>query len=344
MRVLQAMAGAPVGGAETFFTRLACALGRKGLEQRVLIRRDGAREAMLKDAGVAVATARFGGALDLFTGRRFRREIRRFGPDIVVTWMNRATAYCPKRRRGGGFVHLGTPRGYYDPKYFRRCDHLVVATVDLRRFYEDAGWPRSKIHVIPNFAPDETAPPVSRESLATPEGAPVLLAMGRLHENKAFDVLIRAMSFMPDCYLWLAGDGPLADSLRRLAEQGGVAHRVRFLGWRDDTAALFAACDIFVCSSRHEPFGNIIVEAWAQRVPIVAASSEGPGTLVENGASGVLVPVDDAMALAAAIRRLVAEPTVAASLAAGGRAAYEAGFTEDAVVSRYLDLFARLAG
>jgi len=342
MRVLQAMAGAPVGGAENFFTRLVCALARRGLEQRALIRPDAARGAALAAAGVAVDTARFGGMLDFATGRIFRRAIDAFRPDIVVSWMNRATAFCPASHGGTRFVHVGTPRGYYDPKYYRHCDRLVVTTDDLARFYERAGWSKDRIATIPNFAPDERAAPVRRASLDTPDGVPLLLALGRLHENKGFDTLIRALARLPDHYLWLAGDGPLADSLRRLAAETGIAERVRFLGWRTDTPALYAACDAFVCPSRHEPFGNIIVEAWAQRVPVVASRSEGPGALVEDGTSGLLVAVDDADALAAAIRRLATEPALPDRIAAGGRAAYESGFTEDVVVRRYLDLFARL--
>jgi glycosyltransferase involved in cell wall biosynthesis len=344
MRVLQAMAGAAVGGAENFFTRLVCALARRGLAQRALIRPDAAREATLLAAGVAIDTARFGGLLDFATGRVFRRAIDAFRPDIVVSWMNRATAFCPAPAGDRRFVHLGTPRGYYDPKYYRRCDHLVVATDDLARFYHRAGWPADRVTAIPNFAPDESATPVRRSSLDTPDGAPLLLALGRLHENKGFDTLLRALALLPEHYLWLAGDGPLGDSLRQIAAAAGVAGRVRFLGWRRDTAALYAACDAFVCPSRHEPFGNIIVEAWAQRAPVIAARREGPGTLIEDGASGLLVPVDDADALAAAIRRLAAEPGLADYVAAGGRAAYERDFTEDVVVRRYLDLFARLAG
>lgn len=343
MRVLQAMAGATSGGAENFFTRLVCALARQGVEQRALIRPDPARETALRAAQIEIATAPFGGALDIRTGGIFRREVRTFRPDIVLTWMNRATAFCPKANGRFRFTHLGTPRGYYDPKYFRRCDELVVTTADLAGFYRNAGWPAERVSVIPNFAPDVTSQPAPRAALDTPDTAPLLLALGRLHENKGFDTLIRAMAVLPDHYLWLGGDGPLADSLGRLAAEAGVTERVRFLGWRDDTPALYAACDVFVCSSRHEPFGNIIVEAWAQGVPVIAAASEGPGALIANGTNGLLVPVDDILALAAAIRRLYAEPDLAVSLAAGGRTAYEENFTEDVVVRRYLDLFARLA-
>ena len=126
---------------------------------------------------------------------------------------------------------------------------------------------------MPNAAPDERATPWPRHALGTPGAAPLLLALGRLHENKGFDTLIRALALLPDHHLWLAGEGPLEESLRRLARETGVEERVRLLGWRADTAALYAACDAFVCPSRHEPFGNIIVEAWAQRVPVVATRS-----------------------------------------------------------------------
>jgi glycosyltransferase involved in cell wall biosynthesis len=340
MRILQAMAGAPVGGAENFFARLVPALARAGVTQRALIRPDGPREQVLRSAGVDVATAPFGGVFDVRTRGIFRRQIAAFRPDVVVSWMNRATCHCP----GDGFVHVGTPRGYYDPKYYCRCDHLVVTTYDLARFYGRAGWPAEKVSVIPNFAPDETAAPAARAGLDTPDGAPLLLALGRLHANKGFDTLIRALVRLPGHFLWIAGSGPLDESLKRLAGESGVADRVRFLGWRRDTAALFAACDAFVCSSRHEPFGNIIIEAWAQRVPVVAAASQGPGALIEDGTSGLLVPVDDAAALAAALSRLISEPGLAGRLAVGGRVAYERDYTEDVVVRHYVELFERLTG
>ena len=118
MRVLQAMAGATVGGAENFFTRLVGALARRGIEQHVLIRPDPAREALLAAAGVPVDTARFGGMFDLTTARRFRRAIDEFRPDIVMTWMNRATAFCPPGHGGarrGRIAHTGRVRGGTGP-------------------------------------------------------------------------------------------------------------------------------------------------------------------------------------------------------------------------------------
>jgi glycosyltransferase involved in cell wall biosynthesis len=344
MRLMQLMAGAPEGGAENFFMRLAMALESSAVEQHLVIRPEQQRERRLKDAGISLATAGFGGTLDFATSRVLKREIDAFRPDVVLTWMNRATAFCPRAGEGGGFRHVGTPRGYYDPKYYRRCDHLVVTTEDLARFYTGHGWSSERLSVIPNFAPCDPLPAVSRDELATPADAPVLLALGRLHENKGFDTLLAALAHLPDHFLWIGGVGPLEEELKSQARQLDVADRVRFLGWRNDVAALLAATDVFVCSSRHEPFGNIIIEAWMYGVPIVAAASEGPSVLIEEGVTGLLTPVDDASALAGAIARLAAEPDFAAGLAVAGRRQYEDHYTEESVLPKYLDLFEELAG
>jgi glycosyltransferase involved in cell wall biosynthesis len=344
MRILQAMAGAPEGGAETFFARLAVALHESGVRQRFVVRRNEGRESVLLTRGIDVATAPFGGPLDRSTRRILRGAIDSFHPDIVLTWMNRATAHCPQAGPDRPFIHVGTPRGYYHPKYYRDCDHLVVSTEDLMQFYRRSGWPAERISVIPNFAPDERAAPVSRAALDTPDDAPLMLALGRLHPNKGFDVLLDGMQSLPHHYLWIGGEGPLENSLKKRAQDIGVSSRVRFLGWRKDTPSLFAAADLFICSSRHEPFGNIVIEAWLHGVPLIAAASEGPATLVADGINGLLVPLDDAQALAAAVTRLEQDPALAARLAAAGRDAYEERYTAAAVVPRYCALFERLAG
>src|ERR1700740_1862114 len=90
-RLLQAMAGAQHGGAETFFLRLATALQRAGELQRVLIRGNPARTQVLRNNGVAVPELAFGGAFDLASRLGFRREIAAWRPNIVLTWMSRAT-------------------------------------------------------------------------------------------------------------------------------------------------------------------------------------------------------------------------------------------------------------
>jgi glycosyltransferase involved in cell wall biosynthesis len=329
MRLLQAMAGADRGGAEGFFERLTCALQRTGIEQRVLIRNNPRRAKLLRAAGVDTTELPFGGALDIATRLGFRKAAGAFKPDVVLTWMNRASKFCPK----GDYVRVGRLGGYYDLKYYRGFDHLVGNTQDICNWIMGQGWSRERVHYLPNFVDCAKAEPVAR-----PEGK-LILALGRLHGNKAFDVLIKAMPAIPGAQLWLAGEGPLRAELEQLAASLGVAGRVRFLGWREDVAALMAAADIFVCPSRHEPLGNVVIEAWAQGLPVVATASEGPRQLITPGLDGLLTPVDDPVALAAAITDVAEDADLAARLGTGGRAAYERDFTEAAVVARYLAFF-----
>ena len=339
MRLLQAMAGARHGGAEAFFVRLAIALQRSGQEQCILIRRNADRAAALRRAGIDPLELRFGGAADLVTRWRFRRAIAGYRPKIVLSWMNRATSLCPR----GDFVHVARLGGYYDLKYYRRCDHLIGNTRDIVAYLKRSGWPSERAHYLPNFVALDGAPAASRGELDTPEDAPLALALGRLHANKAFDVLLAALAKVPRLHLWLAGDGELRQTLERQASAFGIAPRVRFLGWREDVAALLAAVDFLVCPSRHEPLGNVVIEAWAARKPVIASMSEGPAALITDEVSGLLVPVDDAAALAAAMKRLVEDGGLRARLAAAGHAAYEAEFSEGRVVGLYRDFFERVA-
>lgn len=336
MRLLQAMAGAPHGGAEIFFERLTVALAATSeIEQRVLIRRNSARAARLTERGVVVEELSFGGALDLKTPWAFGSVIRKFEPAAVLTWMNRATALCPRAK--GRFVHAARLGGYYNLKYYRHCDHLIGNTQGIVDYLVREGWPAARAHYLPNFVPTEPAPPVERASLDTPGDAPLLLALGRLHENKAFDVLLHALAGLPQAYLWLAGEGPLGHDLKQLADKLGIAGRVRFLGWRDDGPALLAAADVLVCPSRIEPLGNVILEAWAQNVPVVAAAADGPRGLIEDGVNGILTPVDDADALAMALNRLIGGASRREDMAAAGFEKFQSHFSETIVTARYVE-------
>ena len=86
------------------------------------------------------------------------------------------------------------------------------------------------------------------------------------------------------------------------------------------------------------------LEAWAYGTPLVAAASAGPASVIADEKDALLVPIEDADALARAINRLLGDPSLAAALVANGRATFEANFTPSAVVRRYLDFFERIKG
>lgn len=339
MRLLQVMASDKTGGAELFFGRLCRALHEHGLSQRALIRQGAVCQGELLAAGVPTVTLPFLANGDLVSRWLIRRQIKDFAPDILLSWMSRAATLCPS----GKVLHVARLGGYYKMKYFRHCDHLIGNTPHIVQYIIEHGWPAGRVHYLPNFVDEKAAQAVPRERLATPDGVPLLLALGRLHSDKAFDVLLRAMALLPDAHLWLAGEGPLQSALQAEAETLGIAGRIRFLGWRDDAAELLEAADILVCPSRVEPLGNVILEAWVRRRPVVAAASTGPAGLIEDGVDGLLVPMEDPQALASAIASLIADRRLAEKLALAGRMTYESRFSRPAVVDRYLAFFAKVA-
>src|SRR5262249_39019169 len=146
-----------------------------------------------------------------------------------------------------------------------QCDHLIGNTRAIIDYAVANGWPRERVTYLPNFVPDARAAAPSTAAGAPPRDPrrPLALALGRLHPNKGFDLLLDALAAARGVSLWICGDGPLRSRLERRATPLGLGGRVRFLGWREDVPSLLAAADLLVCPSLHEPLGNVVIEAWS---------------------------------------------------------------------------------
>jgi glycosyltransferase involved in cell wall biosynthesis len=338
MSVLHLLGSNADGGAETYFVDLVTALGRAGLSEAAAIRPHPGRERALAAAGVAVKTFAFGNPLDIFTCQGVAAFAKDQGAKTLVAWMNRAARHTPK----GPWARIGRLGGYYKLKNYRGFDALVGNTRDIVGWMVREGWPADRAHYIPNFAeaPADTTP-VDRASLDTPTGVPLLLSMGRLHSAKAHDVSLQALRAIPDAYLWIAGAGPLEDQLKTLAQALGLTERVRFLGWRNDPSALYGAADLCLFPSRFEPLGNTVIQCWAHGLPVVAAASQGPAALIRDGDDGLLVPIDDAEALAERANTLLADAMLRIRLIQNGHARVEAEFSQAAILAQWRALFAQ---
>jgi glycosyltransferase involved in cell wall biosynthesis len=296
---------------------------------------------MLLDAGVAAVEVPFGGPFDWITRTKIKNEIKGFKPNLVLSWMNRATRFC-SNIKNPKIVHVARLGGYYDLKYYKHCDRLICNTEGIRNYLKAEGWSPEKVTYLPNFVGVGSSPPLDRQRYFTPENAPLILAMGRFHQNKGFDVLLRALTSVPGAYLWLAGEGPLKEQLSQMSEKLGVKPRVRFVGWHKDISALLRTADIFVCPSRHEPLGNVIIEAWAHEIPVVATDSDGPGALINHLISGVLVPVDNELLMAKAIRNLLGDERLKEKVIVNGQKQFAEFFTEEIVTKSYIEFFEKV--
>ena len=120
--------------------------------------------------------------------------------------------------------------------------------------------------------------------------------------------------------------------LEKLIESLGLKNRVHLAGWQDDTAAVLRHLDIFVSAARSEPFGLVMLEAMAGRVPVVATASEGALEIIDDGVTGFLVPIGDPDAIAASIKRLLDEPEVGRWLAETGLEKVKENFSLEGMI------------
>jgi glycosyltransferase involved in cell wall biosynthesis len=244
-----------------------------------------------------------------------RRTICRTQPDAVVSFMNQtnivallaavglrvpmiATEHMDPRRDG-----LAGPWRWLRRRTYPRADRLVSVSRAVDSFFT---WlPADRRSVIAN--------PVSLEDVNGQTGRPLTLpwkrcvvTMGRLAPEKGFDLLIRAFAELaprfPDWGLFILGEGPQRSALESMAREWEIADRVRLPGAVPQAFAALKQCDLFVFPSRHEGFGNALVEAMACGLPVVAADcwSVSP-EIVHDGTDGLLVPPENPDALAVAM-------------------------------------------
>lgn len=167
-----------------------------------------------------------------------------------------------------------------------------------------------------------------------------LLSVGRLASQKNHALLLHAVASAGQTVrsLTILGEGSLRPEIEALTARLSLIDKVSMPGHVAETAPYLATADLFVLSSRYEGFGHVIVEAMAAGVPVIATDCPwGPAEIIEDGVSGIMVPNEDAPALAAAIDRLASDGALRQRLSEGGRARADA-FALDRISRRYADM------
>jgi glycosyltransferase involved in cell wall biosynthesis len=147
---------------------------------------------------------------------------------------------------------------------------------------------------------------------------------------------------MPDACLLLVGSGPDAATLAKLAQDSGCGDAVRFIGERENVSECIHAMDVFAFPSIAEGFGLALAEAMACGVPVVASAVGGVPEVVTDGVSGLLVPPEDHVALAAAILRLLSDHELAHKLSAEALGMVSENFAMEKMTRQVSDLYLRL--
>ena len=231
----------------------------------------------------------------------------------------------------------------------RHATHVITTNHPFARMLMSRGIPSSRITVLHNGVRDLPLVPVGvaaiREELNLHQGQRVILSVGRLSHEKGQADLIRAFSSVRDrARLVIVGDGPDRPSLERLTRTLGLEHAVAFVGMRANVAPFYATADVFVLPSLSEGSPNALLEAMACSLPIVATRVGGVPEIASDGATALLVPPRQPLAMAGAIVRLLDDRVLAGQLGAAARRRVLADYTPEQRTTTLSRLYAALAG
>lgn len=307
---------------------------------------------------------------DLRTLLRLYREFRRVRPQIVHTHMAKAgllgrlaaaaynlTRGTAPRARVVHTYHGHVLDGYFSPfmtavfigleRLLAHVSDAIIAIspairTELLNTYRIGHEAQYRVvplgfDLAPFAAVDDHARRAARLTLDLPPGAPVVSTVGRLTAIKQhhlfLDVVARLVQAKPATIALIAGDGELRAELEAAADRLGIAHNVRFLGWRRDLSTIYAATDVFLLTSRNEGTPVALIEAMATAVPGVSTDVGGVKDVIDSAEVGLLAPFDDGAGLAAAVQRLLADPALRAATGARARQRVVARFGVERLVA-----------
>jgi glycosyltransferase involved in cell wall biosynthesis len=339
--ILHAMLGKGLGGLEQVFLDyqpiLETYAAAHGGQATGVVRAGGRVAAQQSGRVPPLATMPAYTDWDPVTVGAARKLVRATAPDLILSHGQRPARLMAKAAPPKAVLAICVHKPAFDvetssPRFGRT--HYVCVGRHLADLALERGVPAQRVHFVPNAVKPPT-------TLATPFAdmtrPPRIVAAGRLHPKKGFDVLIAALALLRDqdqafdCEI--AGEGDERARLEGLIAQHGLQDRVRLVGWRDASAFL-ATGDVFAFPSYQEGFPLVLLEAMAVGLPAVSAAIPGPVEMIADGADGVLVPPGDPAALARGLAGVIAAPQKARALGAAARAKVLADYGPESLQRR----------
>lgn len=380
-KILHIIPNLGIGGTEKILLEICQNLHVKVFEMKVISLKSGGQTAeSLKNSGVAVTLLNaphtfWQGLVDL--PRIFlnlRKAILDFSPDLIHTWLTRANVMGRLAAGSVGFRNiLSSLRVVEREKQYhlwaerwtaRSSRAVTVNSTALKKFaIEEVGIPEEKVILIFNGIDINSIPSSSRHlSVGYPdkEGKSEIWigTLGRLHKQKGMDIFLQAAKIVlekfsqgnplavgyhiPQCRFLIGGEGAERKALEKLCSKIQIQSRVSFVGEVEDPVGFIQSLDIFVLSSRWEGMPNVVLEAMASCVPVVASSGAGVADLIEDGESGVLVEPENAESCAEGILRLIKDSVLRKKIAGRAYEKVKKEFRLDAMVSSYKKLYESL--
>jgi glycosyltransferase involved in cell wall biosynthesis len=287
---------------------------------------------------------------------QIRQKLERYDASVLVTHGYKSNLLGYLAGRGSRVPQIPFVRGYtaedwrirvyenVDRWILRRFQRIFCVSEGTRDVLGAYGLNRERCAVVHNAIdpePGGRASPCDLREVGVPDDARSLLAVGRLSPEKGHRFLVAAMQDprLGGVHLVLLGDGKEGESLRKQAAELGVAPRVHFLGFQKDVLGHMAAVDLVVNPSLTEGLPNVVLEAFAVGVAVVATDVGGVAELVKPNRTGWLVPAGDPTALAQAIHEALTAPDQTRKLGEHGQALIREHFSFGGQAQRLMKLY-----
>lgn len=367
LRIVLMIDGFGRGGAETVVAAQAIRLAELGHEVFVVVLQERKGEgpaARTRAAGVTLLYLPVTRLKRLDQIRALRARLRQIRPDVVHAHLEFSCILASifarlddvptlvtlhTLQRPDGISRLSARLRLMNQVIGRFADRIICLTPAAHEIISADLPRRAQVAVLPNGIDLEPFDlPVDREAVRRTLGvfddkAPLVLTVAVLRPPKGIDRLVAAapaiLDAVPNARFVIVGDGADRAALDAKIQAEGLAGRVSLAGFRSDVPEVMRAADLFVLPTLDDAMPTVLVEAMAARLPIVASAVGGIPDMIVNERDGLLVPPGDVGALSGAITRLLREPVLARSLAAGGRCRAEAEFGLDGQVARLCSLY-----
>jgi glycosyltransferase involved in cell wall biosynthesis len=342
--VLHIISGNSLAGAERHVILLARQQAAEGRRVHVAFPRGGWLADELDRTGLPHSPLSLRGTMDAASLARLVALTRREHLDLAHGHLARGMFYALATARCTGAACIGTDHMAHPNWVMPYMDHVIELSQDGSAKAAAAGCRAERMSVVPNGIDDSNLPAdpgaasAQRETWGVATGAMVVGLLGRISWVKGHDLLLRAVSEMPErARPWLAFAGAEEPAwgarVREEARRLRLSARVLFLGPQNDTGLFLACCDIVVAPSRKEACPMAVMEAMAAGRPVVAAAVGGIPDMVEDGRTGLLVPPGSPSALRDALGLLLKDMTLRRKLGEAARLDAAARFTARAMVA-----------
>jgi glycosyltransferase involved in cell wall biosynthesis len=363
IKVLVPVTYGELGGSQVFLLKLMDAM-RSDPEIRfsVWLGQNGPLEGELSRRGIPCRRPCFSMSSP-FRIFRMVRELKKEHPDVIYLHASRMLALaarlagipCVERinmsREGDAAGWCNTP--WIDRIFTSFNTRALAVSEAIRRQLIRRGVPDEKILVIRNFVeldrfarPGESIRMELRRELGLKPEEIAVLNVGRFMPQKAQDDSLRiaaeSVKTNPNLRFFLLGDGELRSRLEQLTDELGIRQFVTFLPFRKDTEKVYAAADILLHTAHWDPLANVLLEAMAASLPVIATDVDGTAEVILDGQTGRLFKKEDVNAGAAILRELAADPALRKKLGDNARSFSEEHLSKQTVVSQFKEMFKTL--